>query len=107
MNSQYKRVLKTNADLRSITSATQYQENHSQRRRRILFVILAGAAIFRFATLGRQPLWFDEAADASFAARTFWNCVFAEHVHPPLYRALLHFIILPLGNSATVLRFQL
>ena len=74
-------------------------------RRGMLLLLVASAAIFRFATLSRQPLWLDEAVDASFATLSFWNCVFAEHVHPPLYRTLLHFVVLGFGNSAAALRF--
>ena len=59
----------------------------------------AVAAALRFAALGRQPLWLDEATDAAFAARRFWDCVFAENVHPPLYRTLLHLVILGWGDT--------
>src|SRR5579884_2652633 len=69
----------------------------------ILWIVL-GAALLRFYCLGCQPLWLDEAADASFAVRPFWNCVFAEHVHPPLYRGLLHWTTLAAGSSAEALR---
>ena len=64
-----------------------------------------GGAIFRFAEVGSQPLWLDEATDASFAARSFWSCVFAEYVHPPLYRALLHYVVQGFGDSAVAVRF--
>ncbi len=74
-------------------------------RRSVLFSLLVSAAVFRFATMGRQPLWLDEAVDASFASLSFWSCVFAEHVHPPLYRTLLHFVVLGFGDSAAALRF--
>lgn len=74
-------------------------------RRCMLGLIVVSAAVFRFVSLGRQPLWLDEAVDASFASLSFWNCVFAEHVHPPLYRTLLHFVVLGFGNSADALRF--
>ena len=70
-----------------------------------LFLILAAGAALRFAALGRQPLWLDEATDASFAARSFWTCVFAENIHPPLYRVLLHFVVLGFGDSAATVRF--
>ena len=71
----------------------------------LLILLVTSAAILRFAALSRQPLWLDEATDGSFAAHPFWNCVFAEHVHPPLYRTLLHFVVLGFGNSAAALRF--
>ena len=70
----------------------------------LLFIIVVGV-LLRFAALGRQPLWLDEATDASFAARSFWNCVFAENIHPPLYRVLLHFVVLGFGDSAVSVRF--
>jgi uncharacterized membrane protein len=60
--------------------------------------------LLRLIELGKQPLWLDEATDAHFAARAFWNCVFAEHVHPPLYRALLHFVVSVFGDSILALR---
>ena len=34
--------------------------------RLFLFLLVLAAAILRFAALGRQPLWLDEAADAAF-----------------------------------------
>ncbi len=71
----------------------------------LLFLLVVAAAILRFAALGRQPLWLDEAADAAFSARPFWDCIFAETVHPPLYRMLLHFVVLRFGDSAAVERF--
>jgi hypothetical protein len=70
----------------------------------LLFSVFV-AALLRFAALGRQPLWLDEATDAVFASRSFWNCVFAESVHPPLYRTLLHFVIASFGDSAASTRF--
>src|SRR5665213_805650 len=70
-----------------------------------LFALVAGAAVLRFAALGRQPLWLDEATDVAFANQSFWKCVFAEAVHPPLYRVLLHFIIMRFGDSAVAARF--
>jgi Dolichyl-phosphate-mannose-protein mannosyltransferase len=72
--------------------------------RLFLFLLVVAAAILRFAALGRQPLWLDEAADAAFSARPFWDCIFAETVHPPLYRMLLHFVVLRFGDSAAVER---
>jgi len=76
-----------------------------QARRGALFLILAVGAALRFFSLGRQPLWLDEATDASFAARSLWNCVFAENIHPPLYRVLLHFVVSGFGDSAATVRF--
>ena len=70
-----------------------------------LFALVAGAAVLRFTALGRQPLWLDEATDVAFANQSFWKCVFAEAVHPPLYRVLLHFIIMRFGDSAIAARF--
>ena len=75
------------------------------RRTLLLIIIIAIAAALRLSSLGRQPLWLDEATDASFAARPFWDCLFAEHVHPPLYRTLLHFVVLEFGDSAAAVRF--
>jgi uncharacterized membrane protein len=72
--------------------------------RLFLFLLVVAAAILRFAALGRQPLWLDEAADAAFSARPFWDCIFAETVHPPLYRVLLHFVVLRFGDSASAER---
>ena len=72
--------------------------------RLILLLILALATALRFWGLDRQPLWLDEAASAFFAARPFWDCVFAEVQHPPLFNALLHFVITFFGSSDFVLR---
>ena len=70
----------------------------------ILFSILALAAALRFWRLGLQPLWLDEATSASFASRPFWDCIFAEVQHPPLFNALLHFVLSSFGSSDFVLR---
>jgi len=77
----------------------------SWQERGILFLLVLLGTVLRFIALGRQPLWLDEATDAAFARQTFWNCVFAEAVHPPLYRALLHFIVVGFGDSAVAVRF--
>lgn len=69
-----------------------------------LLIFLTVAAAFRFAALGRQPLWLDEASDASLGARPFWSCVLGEFVHPPLYRTLLHFMVMEAGTSAFAVR---
>lgn len=74
------------------------------RRVPLLILITMIGAGLRLAALDWQPLWLDEATDATFALRRFWNCVFAEFVHPPLYRTLLHFMIGGFGDSIFVLR---
>ncbi|MBI2816497.1 MAG: glycosyltransferase family 39 protein [Acidobacteria bacterium] len=66
--------------------------------------IAATAVFLRLTALGRQPLWLDEATDAAFAQRSLHDCIFAEIVHPPLYRTLLHFMVVSFGDSAFVLR---
>ncbi len=73
--------------------------------RGLLFLLVGLGAVLRFIALGRQPLWLDEATDAAFARLPFWRCIFAETVHPPLYRALLHFVVLQFGDSSTAVRF--
>jgi mannosyltransferase len=75
----------------------------TRNRAYILLLTAAGAAL-RVAGLDQQPLWLDEATDAAFAQRSFWNCVFAESVHPPLYRLLLHGSVSLIGNSEFALR---
>jgi 4-amino-4-deoxy-L-arabinose transferase-like glycosyltransferase len=77
----------------------------SWQERGILSLLVTLGAVLRFVALGRQPLWLDEATDAAFARQSFWKCVFAEAVHPPLYRALLHFIVVRSGDSAVAVRF--
>jgi len=76
----------------------------STRDRLFLLLLLGLAAALRFWGLDRQPLWLDEATSASFAARPFWDCVFAEVQHPPLFNALLHFVVSAFGSSDFVLR---
>jgi dolichyl-phosphate-mannose-protein mannosyltransferase len=58
----------------------------------------------RFIELGRQPLWLDEATDAAFALRPIRDCIFAEFVHPPLYRLLLHEFVAVFGDSNFAVR---
>ncbi len=74
------------------------------RDRLFLLLLLGLTAALRFWGLDRQPLWLDEATSASFAARPFWDCVFAEVQHPPLFNALLHFVVSAFGSSDFVLR---
>jgi len=72
--------------------------------RLILSLVLVLAAVLRFWGLDRQPLWLDEATSAAFASRPFWDCVFAEVQHPPLYNALLHFVVSFFDSSDFLLR---
>lgn len=75
-------------------------------RRDLLIVVFATALAvgLRFYGLGRQPLWLDEATTASFASRPLWDCIFAEVQHPPLFNALVHFVIAMFGNSDFAVR---
>jgi uncharacterized membrane protein len=79
--------------------------NREWAKQGTLILLVTLAAILRFAALGRQPLWLDEATDVAFAKQSLWNCVFAEVVHPPLYRVLLHFVVVHFGDSAVAMRF--
>lgn len=90
--------------LRAMEAGKQPNESRLGLRPLLMLAVAATAVCLRFAALGRQPLWLDEAADASFAQRPLYDCIFAEIVHPPLYRTLLHFVVLWFGDSAFVLR---
>ena len=57
-------------------------------------------AVLRFAALGRQPFWLDEATSAAFATRPLFDCLFAEINHPPLYSVLLWVISRIVGNES-------
>ena len=70
----------------------------------ILAALVALAAVLRFAGLGKQPLWLDEASTAEFAARPLYDCIFADTQHPPLFDVLLHFSIRVFGASDAALR---
>jgi 4-amino-4-deoxy-L-arabinose transferase-like glycosyltransferase len=62
------------------------------------------ACALRFAALGRQPLWLDEATSVEFAKRDLRGAIFAEAAHPPLYYLLLQLALRVLPDSDAAVR---
>jgi len=73
----------------------------------VIGLVLAVAAILRFAGLGAQPLWLDEGYswwDAQQSMRDLWNLVPQCDPHPPLYFAMLKGWIDSFGDGAFAMR---
>ncbi|MHB0875583.1 MAG: glycosyltransferase family 39 protein [Anaerolineae bacterium] len=81
-----------------------------RRRLPLLIVsVLAAAWALRLHDLGRQELWFDEAASYFIATKSLHDILgyvsSAVFEHPPLYYLVLHYCVAVFGSSEWALRF--
>jgi 4-amino-4-deoxy-L-arabinose transferase-like glycosyltransferase len=72
----------------------------------VLIAVVAAALALRLFDLGGESLWLDEGVAVRMASLPMQQTLAATaaDVHPPLYRALLHVVILLIGRSEWAVR---
>ena len=70
----------------------------------IVSLLLAAAAILRFAFLAHQSLWLDEFASWSCSKLSFWGALACDPQKPPLYYSFLHYWMLWFGTGEAAMR---
>jgi len=74
---------------------------------RVVLALVAAGTAWRFATLGWQSLWLDEAYSVWLATHHSAGAIWSARIdplHPPGYYWLLHWVLRALGNSDTTAR---